>query len=111
MMRSWTLALSLVWGLSALFSLAGPSLAAAQDTPSVEASGSSVDAESDRAQAFRAMTGPATEDVPGGVLLIGAYGLVWLFVLMLVLRIGSVGRKVTRDLTRLERLLADTEEG
>jgi hypothetical protein len=111
MMRSWTLALALVWGLSALSGLATPQLAVAQDTPTANAGADTADADSDRAQSFRAMTGPATEDVPGGVLLIGAYGLVWIFVLLLVLRIGSVSRQVTVDLARLERVLADSEEG
>jgi len=107
MTRNALLALSLSLGL---FATAIPSAVLAQDTPSAEAQPEGVSPESDRAQSFRAMTGPATEDVPGGTLLIGAYGLVWFFLLLLVLRIWSVSRGVAGELARLESALADAEE-
>jgi len=110
LVRSWTLALAFAWGLTMVAGMATPHHVAAQDTPSADAP-TTADPESDRAQSFRAMTGPATEDVPGGTLLIGAYALVWLFVLLLILRIGSVSNKVSVDLARLEQSLADQEEG
>jgi len=110
MIRSWTLALAFAMGLTMFSGVAATQLVAAQDTPTADAP-TAADPESDRAQSFRAMTGPATEDVPGGALLIGAYALVWLFVLLLILRIGSVSRRVGIDLARLEQSLADHEEG
>jgi len=110
MTRSALLALLLSLGLAALFVVATPVLSVAQDTPAADAQPEGVNPESDRAQSFRAMTGPATEDVPGGALLIGAYALVWFFLLLLVLRIWSVSRSVGKELNRLESTLADSEE-
>lgn len=103
-------ALLLSLGLAALFVAVTPVASVAQDTPAADEGPDGVNPESDRAQSFRAMTGPATEDVPGGALLIGAYGLVWFFVLLLVLRIWSVSRRVGKELRRLETTLAESEE-
>ena len=109
MTRRARLALLSSLGLAALLAVTTPTLATAQDTPTAQAPTEGADAESDRAQSFRAMTGPATEDVPGGALLVGAYGLVWLFLLLLVLRIWSVSRGVGAEIERLENTLAENE--
>lgn len=104
-LSAWVLMAGLTMGAAWL-----PCAAVAQEPTAQEAPAGAADAESDRAQSFRAMTGPATEDVPGGALLIGAYAIVWLMVLLLVLRIGSVSRKVDADLRRLEQNFAEGEE-
>src|SRR5262249_14598560 len=59
----------------------------------------------DRATQFVAVSGPTHESVPGGPLLVGAYGLVWLILFGLVLRTAMVQSRAAKDLERLERLL------
>lgn len=70
--------------------LAAPALALAQD----------------RATQFVAVTGPQRESVPGGVLLVAAYGLVWLILFGVVFRTAMVQSSAVKDLARLEGVLA-----
>ena len=60
----------------------------------------------DRATQFVAVTGPQRESVPGGVLLVAAYGLVWLILFGVVLRTARVQSRAVADLARLERALS-----
>jgi hypothetical protein len=77
---------------------------------SAAASAQSVgDAPEDRATAFRAVSGAEAESVPGGALLVGAYGLVWTFTLLYVLRLGGLSRRTAQEITRLERAVAEAE--
>lgn len=65
-----------------------------------------IDPAEDRATAFRRVEGPQQEDVPGGPLLVAAYGVVWALILLYVLRLGMLQARVARDVSRLERSLA-----
>jgi len=69
-----------------------------------------VDPAEDRAATFQRVEGPVTEDVPGGPLLIGAYGIIWLLIMLYVLRIGLLQARTARDVTRLERSVAAAEK-
>lgn len=64
-----------------------------------------------RSAEFEAVEGaPPGQDVPGGPLLVGAYGVAWLLLLLFVLRMGRLHAKTMRDVERLERTL-DRGEG
>ena len=58
-----------------------------------------------RATSFQAVTGPTREDVPGGTLLIAAYGVAWLLVIAYVGRLALASSRTASDLARLERAL------
>lgn len=60
----------------------------------------------ERATEFRAVEGPQVEDVPGGPLLITAYGVVWVLLMLYLVRLGRMQARIARDLGRLERSLA-----
>ncbi len=85
------------------FLLSAPGLASAQEPETGETPG-------DRATAFRAMTGAEKESVPGGSLLVGAYGLVFGFTLLYVIRLGALSRGTDERIARLEKLLAEAVE-
>lgn len=63
-----------------------------------------------RSQAFRAVEGSRTEDVPGGPLLIAAYGVAWILLLLFVLRLGRLHTMTARELDRLERRMNPAPE-
>jgi hypothetical protein len=69
-----------------------------------------IDPAQDRATEFVAVDGAVAEDVPGGPLLVGAYGLVLLVVLGYVLRLGFLQAATARDLDRLGKTLAGKGE-
>ena len=69
-----------------------------------------LDPAQDRATEFVAVDGAVAEDVPGGPLLVGAYGLVLLVVLGYVLRLGFLQAGTARDLDRLEKTVAGKGE-
>jgi CcmD family protein len=75
--------------------LAPPALALAEDA-----------APGDRATSFEAVTGAVKEDVPGGPLLVAAYGLVWLAVFAYVFRLVRLQRGADENLARLQQDLA-----
>lgn len=58
-----------------------------------------------RSATFQAVTGAQQEDVPGGPLLIAAYGAVLALVLGYVLYLGRLTSGASRDLDRLEKSL------
>ncbi|MBW2463540.1 MAG: CcmD family protein [Deltaproteobacteria bacterium] len=64
-----------------------------------------------RATSFRAVTGPEAEDVPGGTLLIAAYGVLWVLIFGYVFRLGRLEARTRADVTRLERGLAESSGG
>ena len=65
------------------------------------ASTESTDSE-DRATTFRTSAGPQVDRVPGGKLLIGAYGLAWLAILgFMWFRIDRQQKRATGELERL----------
>ncbi|MFK8001924.1 MAG: hypothetical protein AB8H86_20175 [Polyangiales bacterium] len=56
----------------------------------------------DRSTEFRTSAGPQIDRVPGGKLLIGAYGLAWLAILMFMwFRIDRQQKRATDELERL----------
>lgn len=93
--------------LAGLLGMATPLAAMAQQQEQPE--GEQVDPSEERATAFRAVEGPVTEDVPGGTLLVVAYGIVWALLLLYVLRLGAVQAGLGREVDRLERSMAATD--
>lgn len=61
----------------------------------------------DRAQAFQAVEGAVKEDVPGGPLLVGAYGLIWLVVFGYLVRLVRLQSHTEAEVARLDRALAE----
>ncbi|MCA9601538.1 MAG: hypothetical protein R3A78_03490 [Polyangiales bacterium] len=64
-----------------------------------------------RATSFQAVKGPTKETIPGGTLLVVAYGVVWLLVFGYVLRVGRLERRTAADLERLEKMLRSDANG
>lgn len=67
------------------------------------------DSPDDRATAFRAVTGAEQEQVPGGALLVGAYGLVFGLTLLYVIRLAALARGTDARIARLEGRLEEVE--
>ncbi len=63
-----------------------------------------------RSTAFRAVSGAETESVPGGTLLIAAYGIAWAFVLMFIVRIGRLANQNAGALAELSRRVTAGDE-
>jgi hypothetical protein len=61
-----------------------------------------------RETGFVAVSGPAQESVPGGVLVVAAYALVLGLLGAYVLRLGVLQARTQRDLERLERAVNGT---
>lgn len=59
----------------------------------------------DRATSFQAVTGPATEDVPGGTLLLAAYIAIWAATMFYLLRLARIGKRIDADLSALRESL------
>lgn len=91
-----TLSLTLLLALA----LAGASLAHAQDgTPTPASAEADADEIADsRATGFRAVDGAQVEDVPGGLMLVGAYGAIAVLLLLFLLRqqsqLGALGARI-----------------
>lgn len=64
------------------------------------------DASDDRATSFHAVTGGEQEDVPGGTLLVAAYGVVLVALIGYVLYVGAIQQGTQREITRLEKLVS-----
>lgn len=64
----------------------------------------------ERASAFRAVSGPQVEQVPGGALLIGAYGVAWIAILGFFAHVGRLNARTATDIARLERAVAQQRE-
>ncbi|MEC7521391.1 MAG: CcmD family protein [Myxococcota bacterium] len=62
------------------------------------------DAGESRAETFQAAEGAQTENIPGGMLMVGAYGVTLVLVLGYVV---SIGMRQARTARELERLRAD----
>ncbi|MCZ7677505.1 MAG: CcmD family protein [Sandaracinaceae bacterium] len=61
------------------------------------------DAAESRAATFEAARGAQLEEIPGGGLLVAAYGVVFLLVLLYVVSIGFRQARTARELDRLEK--------
>lgn len=84
--------------LAALFALSFAASARADVAPEEPNDGRSTE--------FRAMTGPAQESVPGGMLMVSAYAVVWVVVFGYVLRLGGLSSSTRTKLDRLEQALS-----
>lgn len=72
-----------------------------------EESGENVDAAEDRAMRMEAADpGAQTENIPGGLMTVSAYGLIWLAVCGYVIWIGMRQSRLAGDLVRLREDLA-----
>lgn len=80
----------------------GGGLAPALAQPAQDAAAA---AQEERATSFRAVSGSEAEEVPGGTLMIAAYGLIWLFLMLYLHRIGRLSAGVRADVERLSGLL------
>lgn len=67
---------------------------------------SAQDAADDRATSFKAVTGAVKEDVPGGPLLLAAYGAILLVIISYGVRLVRMQQRAQGDLARLERQIA-----
>jgi CcmD family protein len=99
-MRRWLAALAFVLAL-------GAGAAAAQEDPN---GGTKQSAAQSRSAQFRAVRGAVRENVPGGPLLVAAYGVAWVLVLGYVIRLGVMHSRTARDLERLEKSVASRTE-
>ena len=90
--------------------IAATMLALALGSPVVGTAQEDQDPASERATEFVAVEGPQAESVPGGVLMLAAYGAVWLFLLLYVLRLGKLSARAQADVARLEKSLAANEK-
>jgi CcmD family protein len=52
---------------------------------------------------FRPVQGAEREQVPGGLMMVAAYGVVWLLLFAYVVHIGRLQARTQRDLERLEQ--------
>jgi len=95
--------LAWLFGGALLVSVAAiPAFALAQDEE--------VSPEEDRATTFEAAEeGAQTENVPGGMLMVAAYGVIWVLVLGYVGSLGIRQAKTASDLERLRQDLAVRE--
>jgi hypothetical protein len=60
----------------------------------------------DRATSFQAVSGAVHEDVPGGTLLVAAYGVVLAVLVLYVVYLTMMQQGARKDLARLEQVLA-----
>jgi len=69
--------------------------------PSTEAFDAPKDAAEERATQFVGVRGPDTESVPGGVLLLAAYAIVWALLFLFLMRMRGLQRQTAEELERL----------
>ncbi len=68
------------------------------------------DVASQRATEFQAMEGARAEDaIPGGNLMIAAYGVVMLLLVGYIARLGMLQRRTSSDVARLSELIARSQ--
>ena len=91
--------------LAALFILPVAALATPADAQTEEA-----DAEPDSRNAgCRSVSGPQVEQVPGGALLLGAYGFAWVAALLFFMRVHKLSSSTNEEIARL-RLAVESLE-
>ena len=83
---------------------------AAQEAGAQEVATATDDPADGRATAFVASSGAEVESVPGGTLLIAAYGVAWAFVLMFVVRIGRLASHNAAELGELGRRINASDD-
>lgn len=70
---------------------------------------SSEDPTAERATSFQAVEGGSRENVSGLGLMVGAYGLVWAFTMLYLVRLGRIESRLAADVERLEKALGPDE--
>lgn len=88
----------LIAALALTFAFASASFA--QEAPDESAEESSPE---NRQTSFQQVTGPQVEDVPGGALLIGAYGVAWFLVVAYLWRLAGLSRRTAAEVDALQR--------
>ncbi len=63
-----------------------------------------------RETSFQNVTGPQVEDVPGGALMLGAYGVAWFLVLAYVLRLAALNRRTAGEVDALHHAVRNATE-
>lgn len=58
-----------------------------------------------RAAQFVGVEGSVAEDIPGGPLLVAAYGVAWLFLFLYLVRLGRLNAQAAAELSDLEKRL------
>jgi hypothetical protein len=96
---------AVVLSLSVAPVLLSPGLVSPARADDVDPTPAADDAAESRSATFQAVTGAQQEDVPGGPLLVAAYGAVLVLVLGYVLYLGSLTAGASRDLERLEKAI------
>jgi hypothetical protein len=96
----------LIAALALAFALTGATFAQeAEGDPSAEES-----SPEDRETSFQNVTGPQVEDVPGGALLIGAYGVAWFLVVAYLWRLAALSRRTAADVDALHHAVRNATE-
>lgn len=116
LLQRLTIALWLASASLPLGSALLPSTAAAQggasDGQGAQAAGKEgEDAAESRSAAFQAVEGEQKEQVPGGPLVVGAYGFILVLLVVYVARLGSLNAKNRVELDRLTQLLERGRKG
>lgn len=70
---------------------------------------SAQDAAEDRATSFQAVSGAVKEDVPGGPLLLAAYGAILVVIIGYGVRLVRMQQRAQTDLARLERQITASQ--
>ncbi|MBO6934152.1 MAG: hypothetical protein JJ863_04235 [Deltaproteobacteria bacterium] len=95
--------LVIAFTLALTASVAAPVLA--QEAETEEAS-----PEESRETSFQNVTGPQVEDVPGGALMIGAYGVAWFVLIGYVLRLAMLNRRTALEVDALHHAIRNATE-
>lgn len=96
----------LIAGLALAFAVTVAPAFAQQEEPTEAAES----APEDRQTSFQNVTGPQVEDVPGGALLIGAYGVAWFLVVAYLWRLAGLSRRTAADVDALHHALKNATE-
>lgn len=67
-------------------------------------------ADESRSQAFQAVEGAIEEDVPGGPLLVAAYGVIWLVIFGYAWRLIGLQRRTLEEIEALQRVLREAPD-
>ncbi len=78
--------------------------------PTESPAASAGDPQEDRASAFRAVRGAEAEQVPGGTLLIAAYGAIFLLMFVYLWRLGRLHTANAQQLHRLAKALEASKD-
>lgn len=104
MRRMWRRALVQV---ALLACLAASTHAQGEPVGAADAAGAAEGVDDSRAAAFQAVEGALEEDVPGGPLLIAAYGIIWLVIFGYAWRLVGLQRRTLEEIEQLQQVLRE----